>query len=630
VERARRQRTARIELDGADPLTPRCAHPGPRPPPLTPAAALTALAATDAATRVLAVARPDLRADLATLIAAARGRPGPVVLECEPAGLTPEVLGLGLDRARVVVGGVRAKVHAAVLRTDAPWPEAAAHLAAAVVGATPIEVVVPLVTWNQDDLVPLVEWLAALPGRLARLAIALPAVGQVPSPAHRLLLDQPRAAAVVAAALTAAHAARLPAGLDGEPLWPCADDGALDRFATVFHDGLRRLAAEPDRPRVRIAACGACAVADACPGLDAAYHARFGATGLTAVPKARAAAWRLRPTRGGGEVEYAQISPFANLAAGRGRGLVRVNGHCQMACAFCFVDRGKGDLPLATIAAEIDAIAGTQRDHLVVSGGEPTLHPDLPAILAHARAAGFATVEVQTNGVRCADRTYAASLVAAGLTKATVSLHSMDPATSDAITRLPGAFPRTVAGLHQLADLGVEVQLAHVISRDNFAALPAFTAAMLAEFAGPGRHLSVCFALAQAVSDLVPRWILPTFTEIKPYVRAALDACDAAGVGYGGLIGQGGYPPCALDGELRYYRGVLDKIFASADADAQFAKAPQCARCDFDRRCLGVRRDYLERHGADELVPFTIAPTEAAALPPPPRDPTLVALGRRR
>jgi hypothetical protein len=75
VERARRQRTARIELDGADPLTLRFAHPGPRPPPLTPAAALTALAATDAATRVLAVARPDLRADLATLIAAARAAP---------------------------------------------------------------------------------------------------------------------------------------------------------------------------------------------------------------------------------------------------------------------------------------------------------------------------------------------------------------------------------------------------------------------------------------------------------------------------------------------------------------------------------------------------------------------------
>ena len=34
-----------------------------------------------------------------------------------------------------------------------------------------------------------------------------------------------------------------------------------------------------------------------------------------------------------------------------GRALVRINGHCQMACAFCFVDRGVGDLPAATVLA---------------------------------------------------------------------------------------------------------------------------------------------------------------------------------------------------------------------------------------------------------------------------------------
>ena len=221
-------------------------------------------------------------------------------------------------------------------------------------------------------------------------------------------------------------------------------------------------------------------------------------------------------------------------------------------------------------------------------------------------------------------------MVAAGLTKATVSLHSMDPATSDAITRLPGAFPRTVAGLHQLAALGVDTQLAHVISADNFRALPAFTAAMLDEFAGAGRRLSVCFAVAQRISDLVPRWVLPSFTEIRPYVTAALDACDARGVGYGGLIGQGGYPPCVLSGDLRYHHGVLDKIYASADADQQFAKAPQCARCDFDRHCLGVRRDYLERHGDAELVPFAIDPAVAARLPAVAAAPAdLVPLRRR-
>jgi hypothetical protein len=224
-------------------------------------------------------------------------------------------------------------------------------------------------------------------------------------------------------------------------------------------------------------------------------------------------------------------------------------------------------------------------------------------------------------------------LVTAGLTKATVSLHSMDPTASDAITRMPGAFPRTVAGLHHLQALGVHTQLAHVISRDNFRALPEFTTAMLDEFVSDGSTLSVCFAVAQGISDLVSTWVLPTFTEIRPFVRAALDVCDRRGVGYGGLIGQGGYPPCMLDGELRYFRGVLDKIYASGDAELQFAKAPSCRSCDFDPYCLGVRRDYLTRHGDAELQPFQIAPEIRANLPPPPPPappaPALIHIGRR-
>ena len=31
-----------------------------------------------------------------------------------------------------------------------------------------------------------------------------------------------------------------------------------------------------------------------------------------------------------------------------------------------------------------------------------------------------------------------------------------------------------------------------------------------------------------------------------------------------------------------------------------------CARCDFDRACLGVRRDYLAQHGDAELVPLRL------------------------
>ena len=616
MDRRRPQRTAKLALDPGDELIHRFAGAGPGASRST-ADAKAALASIAAEARavVIAVARPAQRGDLPALIAAAER---PVTLECAAAGLDAALVrrlaDAGVTGLRIVHGGVRERVFETVMRAPGTWRAAAAGIAAALAGPLPVEVVVPVVAWNQGDVVPLIDWLLALPGRLARVALTVPRAADVPAAARRHLLDHPAIAALAAAAFARLAEARVGYGFDGSDApWPCAAGDQLDRFATVWHEALRRAASEPARALAPIAACASCALAGTCRGVEPAYLAAFGDAGLAPVPAARVAAWRLRPVRGGGEVDYAQLSPFTNVAAGAGRALVRINGHCQMACAFCFVDRGVGDLPAATVLAAIEALATAQRDHVVFSGGEPTLHPELPRFVAHARACGFRTVEIQSNGVRASDRAYAAALVAAGLTKATVSLHSMDPTASDAITRMPGAFHRTVAGLHHLAELGVETQLAHVISKDNFAALPAFTAAMLDEFAGAGRRLSVCFAIAQRVSDLVPRWVLPTFTEIRPYVQAALDACDARGVGYGGLIGQGGYPPCMLGGELRYYRGVLDKVYASADSDAQFAKAPQCARCDFDRQCLGVRRDYLAQHGDAELVPFTIAPGAGAA-----------------
>src|SRR4029453_15628012 len=80
------------------------------------------------------------------------------------------------------------------------------------------------------------------------------------------------------------------------------------------------------------------------------------------------------------------------------------------------------------------------------------------------------------------------------------------------------------------------------------------------------------------------------------------------------MIGQGGYPPCMLDGELRYYADVIDKVFKSEDASQQFYKPEKCKECSFDAYCLGPRRSYVEHYGDAEIKPFR-ADVEAASGP---------------
>jgi hypothetical protein len=125
-------------------------------------------------------------------------------------------------------------------------------------------------------------------------------------------------------------------------------------------------------------------------------------------------------------------------------------------------------------------------------------------------------------------------------------------------------------------------------------------------------------------------------------VREALDHCLESGIGFGGMIGQGGYPPCMLDGELRYYEGNLGNVYTSPEHASDFVKPERCRDCSFDPYCVGVRRDYVAHHGDGEVRPFRVEPTALAAAvplpagaPPPARTgqmarPALVPLRRAR
>jgi sulfatase maturation enzyme AslB (radical SAM superfamily) len=276
-----------------------------------------------------------------------------------------------------------------------------------------------------------------------------------------------------------------------------------------------------------------------------------------------------------------------------------------MSCSFCFVDRTAPDFDVEQLQREIEQMARGGTRHLVLSGGEPTLHPGLADLFRFAKSLdAFDVIEMQSNGVKCADMEYARELVEAGLNKVTFSLHSIDPEHSDAITRLPKAFGKTIQAIHNFRELGILTQIAHVLTKANYQELPGTVRYLRREFPADGGHLSICLAIAQGISDLVFEWVIPTFTEIKPFVSDALDFCLETDVGFGGMIGQGGYPPCMLDGEMRYYEGVLDKVFKSADSGDQFYKPDKCKECSFDPYCLGPRRSYVEHYGDAEIKPF--------------------------
>ena len=72
---------------------------------------------------------------------------------------------------------------------------------------------------------------------------------------------------------------------------------------------------------------------------------------------------------------------------------------CNLDCGYCNeYDKTSDPVPLPTMLARIDRLADFGTTIITLSGGEPTLHPDLDAIIARIRERG-AIATLITNGL---------------------------------------------------------------------------------------------------------------------------------------------------------------------------------------------------------------------------------------
>ncbi|MBN1335140.1 MAG: radical SAM protein [Deltaproteobacteria bacterium] len=119
---------------------------------------------------------------------------------------------------------------------------------------------------------------------------------------------------------------------------------------------------------------------------------------------------------------------------------------CQNACSHCYNEpnrRRTSPLELSTGVAILDRLADVGVCHVVFTGGEPTLHPDVVLLVRHAVRRGL-VVGLNTNGRRLS--ALAVTLADAGLDHVQVTLASARPEVHDAVVGAK-AHAETVAGL---------------------------------------------------------------------------------------------------------------------------------------------------------------------------------------
>ena len=158
---------------------------------------------------------------------------------------------------------------------------------------------------------------------------------------------------------------------------------------------------------------------------------------------------------------------------------IEITTGCNLRCAGCQRTVGmaagswrNAHMPAQRFAAVLDN--APPADTIILQGiGEPTLHPDLPQLIATARGAGkFGAISFNTNAL-VRDLEYYRHLRTVGLNHVSVSVDSLDPATAEA-TRAGTDCARLTEAIQALLGLfGPTVTLSIVLSRHNAGELPA-------------------------------------------------------------------------------------------------------------------------------------------------------------
>ncbi|MBI5630751.1 MAG: radical SAM protein [Elusimicrobia bacterium] len=303
--------------------------------------------------------------------------------------------------------------------------------------------------------------------------------------------------------------------------------------------------------------------------------------------------------------------PRSGLDAVTERADLKVGFRCNNFCKFCVQGDKREILPAKTreeLLACLEEGRRAQARGVVVTGGEPTLHPHILEIVRAARDQGYETIQIQSNGRTFCYEKFCVSLIEAGATEFSPSLHGSRPEIHDFLTGSPGSFLQTVAGIRNLKRLGQKVLANTVITKPNYRDLPDI-ARLLVSLGADQFQFAFIHVSGRAAKN--QDWLVPRKAVVEPWVKRGLDI----GIQAGKVVMTEAIPFCLMRGYEEHVAesvipdtmifdaaGVVPDYTASRRREGK-AKGPVCADCAYERRCEGPWREYPEAFGWEEFAP---------------------------
>lgn len=348
------------------------------------------------------------------------------------------------------------------------------------------------------------------------------------------------------------------------------------------------------------------------------------------------------------------------------RGVLWLGQTCNLRCHFCYFQNRISsaehpDHPFMSLD-KAKAICSTQRGHygntaIDIQGGEPTIHPEINALVAHCREIGLLPTLI-TNALVLDKRERCQALVDAGLRDLLVSVHGLRE-DYDRAVGLPGGHVRQMKALDNLMALNIPFRFNCVLARSVLGHL-----AEISRLAVESGARVVNFIAFNPFEDQQKNARsgddVPRYTDVRGPLVEALDYLEQHGVeanvrylplcqvperhrksfynfqqlpydlhewDYASWSWTGRNPQRRRDGELEEpvtlrwansrskmfgHEGYLEDPSVSPEDEYRhsayirarehcgYKSAPACEACGLKGICDGFHGDYASLHGADE------------------------------
>jgi MoaA/NifB/PqqE/SkfB family radical SAM enzyme len=274
------------------------------------------------------------------------------------------------------------------------------------------------------------------------------------------------------------------------------------------------------------------------------------------------------------------------------RNWVRLTYDCNNGCIFCLDSQAHDGEMRDREEIKQQILDGRRKGatRLILSGGEPTIHPQYVDFIKLGRLAGYRKIQTVTNGRLFAYKPFLTRCLDAGLSEITFSVHGPNARIHDALVAVKGAFDQEMEGLRNaLADGRPIVNIDVVINRGNVRQLPE----MLELFYGMGvKEFDLLQVIPFGRAYSVGRdTLFYDLDEMQPYLTRALEFAQKPDI----HLWMNRFPPQHLEGHEHLIQDpykLNDEVRGRKEEYARLLDDGTPLDCRQPERC---RYCYLQR-----------------------------------